>query len=150
MYQPPSPLQHLTVRLSKNEAKREALQRAVSRMFKADWVVMAGLWLDDENGVPEEMDEFGPEGDALWTRLLNGVALFEEMEDARKAVEDFKKDSTEYKDYLNDLNPDDGELDEAALEALNKKYEAVLQELNVLETALQAAEFKYDSNFPEE
>lgn len=154
-YQTAKAAHYLTVKLSESEAKEEALQRAVSRMLKADWVVMAGLWLDDENGIPDAMDEFGPEGDGLWTRLLNGVALFEDMENAKKATTDFKL-TPNYRQYLKDVdkvNGDEGmdeESRQAALAALNKEYETVLQELGALETKLQAAIFKYDSNFPEE
>eukprot|EP00752_Nemacystus_decipiens_P016983 g15208.t1 len=155
-YEPAKPSHYLTVTLSKAEEKEQALQRAVSRMFKADWVVMAGLWLDDENGIPDAMDELGPEGDALWTRLVNGVTLFEDADDARKAVEDFKANDADYQEYQSEVDAMnvDGNLDEdgrnAALAALNEQYEAVLRALSDLEAARQAAEFKYDSNFPQE
>lgn len=78
----------LAVKLSKKEAKKDALQRAVSRMLKADWVVMADLWIDDNDSLKNlDDDEFGPEGDALWTKLLNGVGLFEDMQEAINAYD---------------------------------------------------------------
>lgn len=142
-----------TVKLSAREAKKEALQRAVSRMFKADWVVMAGLWLDDENGEPDIMDEFGPEGDALWTRLLNGVALFEDMANAKEALDEELR-TQDYKDYQAEVDIKKDELDgeelEAALAELDRENAALLQRLSDLNTRLQEATSKYDSNFPEE
>eukprot|EP00903_Cladosiphon_okamuranus_P009929 g9426.t1 len=161
-YETPKRTHFLTVKLSKSEAKEEALQRAVSRMFKADWVVMAGLWLDDENDIPDDADEFGPEGDALWTRLLNGLALFDDMKNATEAVAAFKiktSDAEEILDYPGyeqevDMVNGNEDLDDASrkleLEKVDKKYKAVLQQLIALEEKEQAAKFKYDSNFPEE
>lgn len=87
------PTTHLKVKLSEKEAKKGALQRAVSRMLKADWVVMSDLWIDDENDLEDLTDdELGPEGDALWAKLLNGVGLFEEMESAQANVDDLPGD----------------------------------------------------------
>lgn len=39
-----------------------------------------------------DSDELGPEGDSLWSRLLAGVGLFEEMKEAAKALESLEKE----------------------------------------------------------
>lgn len=83
----------LKVKLSEKETKKEALRRAVSRMLKADWVVMADLWIDDVNGdgTLDDKEELGPEGDALWTRALNGQIWFEDIANARRVRDEVLK-----------------------------------------------------------
>lgn len=69
---------YMWINMSKKEAKQEALQRAASGMLRADWKVVAELWIEDEKATVLD-DALGPEGDSLWTRVLNGVGLFEKL-----------------------------------------------------------------------
>lgn len=121
---------YLAVKLSNKEAKKEALQRAVSRMLKADWVVMADLWIDDKNGNGEleRTDEFGPEGDALWTKLLNGVGLFEAVAKAASARNDFLDDNNQGPDFVDNVT-----VYKEELERLNKELAASVALIKLME-----------------
>ena len=134
-----------TAKLSDKQAKKEALQRAVSRMLKADWVVMSDLWIDDKNGNGEleRTDEFGPEGDALWTKLLNGVSLFEAM---TKAASD--------RDKLLDANgqppdaPDNTARHNDKLKGLNKNLSASIAIVKLMELDDPSATVPTDISLP--
>lgn len=136
---------YFTAKLFDKQAKKEALQRAVSRMLKADWVVMSDLWIDDKNGNGEleHTDEFGPEGDALWTKLLNGVSLFEAM---TKAASD--------RDQLLDANgqppdaPDNTARHNDKLKGLNKNLSASIAIVKLVELDDPSATVPVDISLP--
>lgn len=126
------PTKYIIVNLSDKEAKKTALQRAVSGMLKADWVVLRDLWFEDEDssGVFDS-DELGPEGDSLWSRILSGVGLFEEMKEADQALKRLEQDmvkafpKVDLKTPITDVERD---TDDDQLQELKDKLAEVQQE----------------------
>lgn len=92
-------LSTFTIRFSDDEELQASLRLAVSGMRKEDWVTVRDLWIETStanNGVPEDY-ELGPEGANLEARIMNGLGLFKEVRDTRKALED--KDAQLVQDY---------------------------------------------------
>lgn len=138
-----NPITLFEVRLSDSETKKTALQRAVSGMLKADWVVLRDLWLEDEDNSGDfDSDELGPEGDSLWSRILAGVGLYEEKETAVKRLEKRTKERADDNATLERLQSalnsaqeelvkakeDDSEVDEDTIKSLGEALTAATTE----------------------
>lgn len=79
-----------TIRFSDDEELQASLRQAVSGMRKEDWITVRDLWIETsavDTGRSED-NELGHEGANLEARIMNGLGLFKEVKDTRKARED--------------------------------------------------------------
>ncbi|CAM9439312.1 unnamed protein product [Ectocarpus fasciculatus] len=140
----PYTTKYITARLSSSsddsDERATALQRGVSGMLKADWLVLRDLWVEDEKNpdLPTD-DELGPEGYSLLSRIIKGIPSFVKMETAKEALEDAKKD-------LEPLTEATADTTVSKDDALNKAEELV----KATEEVVKAAEAAYKADFPDE
>jgi len=152
-----------TAKLSGDETKKTALQRAASEMLKADWGILRNAWIDDENVLDDPEDEnLGPEGDALWEKVVKGVRLYCSMADAEEKLSavDTTLDDEGYVEEdrafitgpIPEPNPDNNSeedsVESANLELVNrrKKYH---EDKKAADKELRDTTNRYDRIFPD-